>query len=303
MTVSKILIIGSRGAVGSAIAAAAGERACTAARAPGAASFTFDAGADDVRPLLDVAKPRAVVLAFGISGTHACASRPLETRFLNVDRVTSIAKAAADHGVLPVVLSSDAVFNGTPTVWTENDKPDPICEYGRQKRDAEAAIATLGVPYLLLRLSRVVADHANCRDLLYQWCASIADRKLILLPEDQSFRPIAAGDLGHIVVNLIDAQARGLFHVAGPEQVSSPQLFDLLLTTLRNLEVNAAPKIERCRVADLPGLQLRPASTLLDIARLERELNPSFTPLGQSIEAVAVRAFNVTSRPIKVAVR
>src|SRR5262249_37112646 len=131
--------------------------------------------------LLERLQPKAVVLAFGISGTHTCASIPEESRFLNVTRVLAITKAVAQSAALPVVLSTDCVFDGSPKVWSEWDDTGPICEYGRQKRDAEKAVAELGVPYLLLRLSRVIADHSCRRDLLYQWCALIHTRKPIQL--------------------------------------------------------------------------------------------------------------------------
>jgi dTDP-4-dehydrorhamnose reductase len=194
------------------------------------------------------------------------------------------------------VLSTDCVFDGSPKVWYEWDDTVPICEYGRQKRDAEKAVADLGVPYLLLRLSRVIADHSCRRDLLYQWCALIHARKSIQLAQDQCFRPIAAADLGRIVMELIDSQARGLFHVAGPEQVTSPALFEMLSGALNECGVQIAVERELCRVADLPGLELRPAYTLLAIDRLQRQINPRFAPLKATVRAVAERAFALAPR-------
>jgi dTDP-4-dehydrorhamnose reductase len=127
--------------------------------------------------------------------------------------------------------------------------------------------------------------------LLYQWCALIHARKPIQLAEDQCFRPIAAADLGRIVVELIDSQARGLFHVAGPEQVTSPELFRLLYNSLNEYGVQFSVQRELCRIKDLPGLELRPAYTLLAIERLKRQINPRFAPLETTVRTVAERAF------------
>jgi dTDP-4-dehydrorhamnose reductase len=198
MASSQLLIIGSRGIVGSAIAAAAGERALKAARMPVASSvLPFDALTDQVTELLArmETRPKAAVLAFGISGVHACATDPIGTRQLNVDRVVAVATAAARLGVLPVVLSSDAVFNGTPVLWSEADVPNPICEYGRQKLAAEQAIAAAGITHLTIRLSRVIADLPGRRDLLFQWCDRIIDRAPVTLATDlspRSRRPTSA---------------------------------------------------------------------------------------------------------------
>jgi dTDP-4-dehydrorhamnose reductase len=296
MVPAKILILGSRGTVGSAIAAAAGERALCAARLPaGAGTLVFDALTDDLARLLERTRPQVVVLAFGISGTHTCASIPRDSRFLNVDRTLAITEAVARIGALPVILSTDCVFDGSPVIWSEQDETAPICEYGRQKRDAEEAVANLGVQYLLLRLSRVIADHSCRRDLLYQWCALIHARKPVQLAENQCFRPIAADDLGRIAVELIDHRARGLIQVAGSETVTSPVLFELLYESLGEHGINIPVEREICRVEDLPGLELRPANTLLGTDLLRQLINPCFTPLKTVVRGVVERAFAIGS--------
>src|SRR5215217_9600140 len=122
MAGSTILVLGSRGTVGSAIMAAAGARAVAAARLPVApGTFRFDALTDDIHGLLHKTNPAAVVLAFGISGTHTCASIPEQSRLLNLDKTIATAKAVAQSGALPVLLSSDCVFDGSPAVRSEKD--------------------------------------------------------------------------------------------------------------------------------------------------------------------------------------
>ena len=52
---------------------------------------------------------------------------------------------------------------------------------------------------------------------------------------------------------------------------------------------------EICRVEDLPGLELRPASTLLNTERLRQLIEPHFTPLDRVVRTVAERAFAIQS--------
>jgi hypothetical protein len=52
---------------------------------------------------------------------------------------------------------------------------------------------------------------------------------------------------------------------------------------------------EICQVEDLPGLELRPASTLLRIERLKQLIEPRFTPLNRVVRTVAERAFAIGS--------
>ena len=295
MTSSRILILGTRGTVGSAIAEAARDRVVRAARQPAESdTIAFDALTDDVGALIGQMRPiipKAAIIAFGTPGTHTCASDPIGSRHLNVDRVVSVAKGAATAGMLPVVLSSDGVFDGSPIVWSETDVPNPICEYGRQKLAAERAVAALGVPYLIVRLSRVIADFAQHRDILFQWCRRMERGETILLATDQMFTPIAAADVGRIVVALVDAGVRGLIHVAGPEQISSPSLFERLRQACVDRALHFHYSTEFCRVVDLPGADARPPCTMLSISRLQDSISPRFTTIDECVTGVADAAF------------
>jgi dTDP-4-dehydrorhamnose reductase len=120
-------------------------------------------------------------------------------------------------------------------------------------------------------------------------------RKPVQLAANQCFRPIAAADLGHIAVELIDRETRGLIHVAGSETITSPELFELLYECLRGHGIDIPVEREICRVEDLPGLELRPASTLLKTERLKQLIEPRFMPLKQAVRTVAERAFAIGS--------
>jgi hypothetical protein len=52
---------------------------------------------------------------------------------------------------------------------------------------------------------------------------------------------------------------------------------------------------ELCRVLDLPGLEPRPAYTLLSIGLLKSMIKPRFTPLDESVRSVAERSFAISS--------
>lgn len=293
-TPQSVLILGSRGMVASAIATAAGARAIKAVRPPVADdAIGFDAQNDDLGKILQGMNnvPKAVVIGFGAAGTQSCASDPIGSRRLNVDRVLAAARTAAKHGSLPVLFSTDGVFDGTDVLWSEQDQARPVYEYGRQRAAVEEAIRTLGIPYLLIRLSRVIADHAGRRDLLFHWCEQLRRGGRVQLATDQVCTPIAAADLGRIAMTLIDSDFRGLIHVAGPERVSAPALFDLLQKSCATIV--QLPQVDPvfCRVADLPGLEQRPACTTLNIDRLRQEISPRFTPLEQTVNGVAVAEF------------
>jgi dTDP-4-dehydrorhamnose reductase len=287
--------------VGSAIATAAGARAIQAARQPVSnGTFAFDAMTDDSSGILLQLKnaPKAAIIAFGISGVHACASDPAKSHELNVNRVVAVCRAVADAGTLPVLFSTDSVFGGDAKLWAEDDKPQPINEYGRQKFAAEEAVAKLGIPYLIMRLSRVVADHAHHRDILFQWCSLIREKKPVRVATDLNFTPIAASDLGTIAMSLIDADVRGLIHVAGPTVVSAPELFEMLKAECRKAGYASEIPVDDYKVADLADTEPRTANTMLSIARLKTLLSPRFEPLEDTVRSVAAAAFSRQMSPL-----
>jgi dTDP-4-dehydrorhamnose reductase len=54
-----------------------------------------------------------------------------------VDGSANVARAAAAVGARLVHMSTDVVFGGRPTPYTEADAPHPITDYGRWKAEAE----------------------------------------------------------------------------------------------------------------------------------------------------------------------
>ncbi|MEP6296887.1 MAG: sugar nucleotide-binding protein, partial [Ilumatobacter sp.] len=60
-----------------------------------------------------------------------------------VDGSRHVAEACVAAGSRLVHLSTDVVFAGRPSPYTERDVPDPILQYGIDKRDAELAVTSV----------------------------------------------------------------------------------------------------------------------------------------------------------------
>ena len=293
MPESAILIVGN-GTLGAAIAAVAGDRAIVAARKGASLNqIAFDVLKDDPAALIERldCQPKAMVLAFGISGINACANDPAGTRLVNVDRTLALAAAAAGRGIMPVLLSTDYVFDGSKEFSSEEDEPKPICEYGGQKLAAEQALAAFQKPHLILRIGRVIADHIHRRDWLYRWCAQMQHGSAISLAPDQFLSPIAAEDAGRIIVSLIESDASGLLHVAGPNRISAVGLHGVLASACSELKVAVSAPVELSPLSDMSPRERRPRSTAMSVERLRKLLNPHFTSLDSCAMAVASSFF------------
>lgn len=94
-----------------------------------------------------------------VDGAETDDGRPLAWK-INATGVGYISRAAAQHGVIVVHLSSDYVFDGTKTPHTETEDFAPLGVYGQAKAAGDIAVATNPKHYIL-RLSWLIGDGPN----------------------------------------------------------------------------------------------------------------------------------------------
>lgn len=162
-------------------------------------------------------KPRAVVhLAY----------RP-DDRSTIVDGSRNVADGAHAAGARLVHVSSDLVFRGRAAPYTERDEPSPLADYGRNKADAERAVASACPGAVIVRTSLLYGT-----DELAPWQHDIR-RALVPGPEHQPFTfftdeircPAHAGDVAGALTDLAGRRdVSGPLHVAGPDGVSRADL-------------------------------------------------------------------------------
>ena len=124
---------------------------------------------------------------------------------INVTAVARLARAAVDHGLTLVHVSSDYVFDGTPDPAgngagrAEGAPLAPLGVYGQTKAAADAIVSVLPRHYIL-RTSWVVGDGAN----FVATMASLAERGISpSVVNDQTGRLTFARDLAEGIRHLL----------------------------------------------------------------------------------------------------
>src|SRR6476661_5129665 len=79
---------------------------------------------------------------------------------INVTAVTRLARAAVEHGLTLVQVSSDYVFDGSRQVHGEDEPPSPLGVYGQTKAAADAVVGVVPRHYIV-RTSWVVGEGNN----------------------------------------------------------------------------------------------------------------------------------------------
>ena len=174
--------------------------------------------------LLDAAGADVVVNATGASPrSEAAALAHVNARFPR-----ALADAAAARGSRVVQISTDGVFSGARGHYAEDDRPDPIDEYGRSKLDGE-----LAAPHLTIRTSFYGRSPRGTG--LVEWL--IAQRGHAVDGfVDYRFTGIAASLLADLVASAIAAALDGVYHVGGDPVTK----YDLLCGASQRLHVNVA---------------------------------------------------------------
>lgn len=291
-----VVLLGASGFLGPALRDAFGaERAvATHFSHPGEGSLFFDARRTRVSDFVAAlpGKPAAAVILLGITNIDHCARDPAGSAEVNVRGIIRVIDEARALGIMPVFVSSDAVFDGSRPYWSEDDAPSPILTYGRQKLEVERHLSSLPAPWIVVRLPKLISPERNARCFVTGWIEGLRRSPRILCATDQYFTPAAAPDAARAIAQLVYAGAQGLYHLGGPERLSRRALLDAVLGEYRKFE-KPMPEVVECSLRDISVLEPRPLDTSLRSDRFKADFGTPFRAAGETARA-AVQSYFAT---------
>jgi dTDP-4-dehydrorhamnose reductase len=221
-----------------------------------------DAGATS-RGLEEV-DPGVIVHAAAVSRADEAHRDPGRARGVNVEATRRLADWCRARGRRLVFTSTDLVFDGSRAWNREDDPAEPILEYGRTKRAAEAAV--LATPRgLVARLSLLYGPSRGGRPGFFDASVMAIGRgEPRTFFEDEFRTSLDLATAAEVLTRLAGSEARGLVHVAGPERLSR---FALMRRVVDALGMDTA-LVRANRRADAPSAEPRPADVSLDTERL-----------------------------------
>ncbi len=141
-----------------------------------------------------------------------------------VDASANVAEAARSVDARLVHVSSDAVFAGRSAPYTELDPPDPVSDYGRDKADAETAVASIDPGGVIVRTSLIYgSDDLSVHERAVH--DAITGRTSTTFFTDEIRSPLLVGDLAAALVDLATMpDVSGPLHLGGPDALSRAEL-------------------------------------------------------------------------------
>lgn len=288
----RVLVIGASGQIGGHLFAqlqAQGHTvAGTYASQPRVGLVKLDTSdATAVEAAIKDVNPHVVILPAGWTWVDGCEDDPARCMRVNKDEPLAVARAAARVGARFVTYSTDYVFDGKAGPHAEDGPTNPLSVYGRAKLEAEQAILGELPHALVLRTTTVFGPESQGKNFVYQAVKRLKKKEPLVVPNDQWANPSYGPDVAKATLELVDREARGIWHLAGPEQLDRAS-FARRIAAAWNLD--PAP-IQGKTTAELKQKAARPLIGGLDVTRLEtaglalRGLDDALAAMRAEIEA------------------
>jgi len=194
-------------------------------------------------------RPSAVIHAAAESQVAECQAHPHRTRVINVHVPARLAGICAEAGIAYLFTSSDLVFDGRQAPYDERSRPNPVCEYARQKVAAEAAVLKRHPASLVCRLPLMFGLSPNApRHFTVQMLRAIHAQRPLDLFVDEFRTPVDTFSAAEGILKVLGATS-GLLHLGGRERVSR---YDLGRRMARHMKVSP----HRIRPVTIKGQRL-----------------------------------------------
>jgi dTDP-4-dehydrorhamnose reductase len=221
-----------------------------------------------------------IVNAAAYTAVDKAEAEPELARAVNAESVAVLAEHAAAHGSWLVHYSTDYVFDGAgERPWDEDDPTDPLCVYGRTKRDGEVAIAASGARHLVFRTAWVHGGHgANFARTMLRLAR---ERDTLRVVADQVGAPTSAELIADVTAHALrqtvsNNHSSGLYHLAAAGETSWHDYAQFVIgeAIALGMPLAAAPdRVEPIATADYPTAARRPLNSRLDTGKLCRQFD------------------------------
>lgn len=236
--------------------------------------------------ILEERDPDIVVNCAAMTDVDACETDPERAHAVNGEAPGEVAARCDAADVEYVHVSTDYVFDGdAENPYPESAEPNPLQVYGASKLAGERAVRDGSTAPLLVRLSFVWGTHGATDELtgFPAWVRSrLESGQEVPLFTDQWVTPTRAGHAAETLLDLLEQDATGLYHVACTSCVTPYEFGELFADHL------GAPEglLAEGSTNDVERTAPRPTYTCLDVGAIESTLGRSQPTLRADVETL-----------------
>ncbi len=217
----RVVVIGSRGQLGSELTKAFGHDAQVTGLAHSDIEVTDHSA---VAEILSRCQPNVVINTSAFHNVDLCETEAASAFDVNALAVLNLARVCGELGAKLVHFSTDYVFGGARSEPYGEDIPvEPLSVYGNSKVAGEQLVRISLEDHLLIRTAALYgpSSFGNPNGNFVEKMISLAESgRALKVVSDQRTGPTYTPDLAKTVVKLVERKATGTFHVSNTGSVT-----------------------------------------------------------------------------------
>ncbi|WYM00172.1 MAG: dTDP-4-dehydrorhamnose reductase [Gloeotrichia echinulata CP02] len=250
---------------------------------------------DTIRQIIREVKPDLIVNPAAYTAVDKAESEPELAMAINGIAPGVIASEAKKVGAAVIHYSTDYVFDGNQqTAYTEQDQPDPQNIYGKTKLAGEQAIASVGVPHLILRTSWVYGSRG--KNFLLTMLRLAQEREEIRVVDDQIGAPTWSRMIAEVTAQILSqapdhvsdflTSKGGLYHLTASGQTSWYSFAKTIFALDVKQNERKLQRLIAITTKEYPTPASRPAYSLLNNQKLSHTFGLILPDWQRSLELV-----------------
>lgn len=221
--------------------------------------------------MLEKRQNKVAVICAGQSNISFCKSSRDEAYRINVVNTIKLIKQLKERKYKIIFCSTDNVYDGEKGYYTEQDKINPLNEYGKMKAEVEEYLLKECPDACILRLSKVVGVVESNKDMFCEWRDKALKGEAIYCIKDNIFSPVYIDDVVNCILKIIKRKLNGIYNVCGDNTYSRTELCDIFFEKI-NLKANVKEK----RLEEFGFNDYRPLNTSMCNKKIAKDAGLSF---------------------------
>lgn len=176
---------------------------------------------DDVKKIASEFIPDVIVNCAAFTNVDLCETERELSWKINVDGVKNLIIAARINNARVIHFSTDYVFDGKNGPYSEEDVPNPISFYGREKLASENALKTSDVNHTIIRTLVLYGTGEKVKSNFVLWMIDkLKNNEPVNIVTDQISNVTMIEDLALGTMRIVDRGCSGIYNIAGNDILS-----------------------------------------------------------------------------------
>ena len=230
---------------------------------------------------IDEIHPDVVIHCAAMANLEECENNPSQAQYINAEIPGKLANYCKKNDVKFVHISTDAVFDGKNGNYSEQDQPNPLSIYAKSKLAGEYLVQEENEHAIIARVNFFGWSITGKRSLGEFFYNNLKVQNPINGFIDVMFCPLYVSLLTDLILDMVDRQLSGLYHVVSSNSMSK---YDFGCEIAEKFEFDPSV-IHPISVDKSELIAERSKNLTLSTEKLTRDLDKSLPTIKQGIHS------------------